>query len=255
MSRNGDVRFKAVHYLMLCVLLVMAFVFSGCGGSGDDFGSNSADAPGVASGSISSDSAASGSAPGDAGSSGSDIDITDVPAGNGTEDLTEQDAAGEDGIPEEQSISAGPEEQSISADPEGQSISAHPEEQSISADPEGQSISADPDAGQDVQEIIAKPAGRKGPLPEIYDPNPDYDKYALVEYAIEDIGAEFTATVSAEDDDSEFEVHCTLGRTEQVVILDADCSVVYDQTGEMGSDAALIVQQALEENNWSRIGE
>lgn len=121
----------------------------------------------------------------------------------------------------------------------------------------GNSVSGSDSAvsGSNTADPVGNPAGRKSPLPEIYDPNPDYDKYALVEYSIDDIGAEFTATVSADDDDSEYEVHCNLGRTEQVVILDADYSVIYDRTGRMGSDAALIVQKAVEENDWRKIGE
>jgi hypothetical protein len=89
-------------------------------------------------------------------------------------------------------------------------------------------------AEQSVQEIVAEPVLRRGRLPEVYDPNPAYDRYALVEYAVDDIGAEFTATVSAEDDGSEYEVHCTLGKTEQIVILDEDYNVIYDRTGSMG---------------------
>ena len=108
--------------------------------------------------------------------------------------------------------------------------------------------------GQETKEIVAEPI-RRGRLPEVYDPNPAYDRYALVEYAVDDIGAEFTATVSAEDDGSEYEVHCTLGKTEQIVILDEDYNVIYDRTGSMGDDAPLIVQAAVEEDNWRAIGD
>ena len=228
MSRSGNVRFKSVHCLMLCVLLTAALVFSGCGGtvdgSGDSSVSDSADAPGAGGGSGTESTDPAGinaDAPGAGVGSGADpaADSGADLAGSTAKESSGQDAAEEDGLPEELLISAAPE------------------------------------AEQEIQEIVAKPAGRKGTLPEIYDPNPAYDKYALVEYAIEDIGAEFTATVSAEDDDSEYEVHCNLGRTEQVVILDMDYSVVYDRTGEMGSDAPLIVQMAVEENDWRSIGE
>ena len=119
------------------------------------------------------------------------------------------------------------------------------------AQPAGPEVTAE----QSVQEIVAEPVRRRGRLPEVYDPNPAYDRYALVEYMVDDIGAEFTATVSAEDDGSEYEVHCTLGKTEQIVILDEDYNVIYDRTGSMGDDAPLIVQAAVEEDNWRAIGD
>lgn len=119
------------------------------------------------------------------------------------------------------------------------------------AQPAGPEVTAE----QSVQEIVAEPVLRRGRLPEVYDPNPAYDRYALVEYVVDDIGAEFTATVSAEDDGSEYEVHCTLGKAEQIVILDEDYNVIYDRTGSMGDDAPLIVQAAVEEDNWRAIGD
>ena len=119
------------------------------------------------------------------------------------------------------------------------------------AQPAGPEVTAE----QSVQEIVAETVRRRGRLPEVYDPNPAYDRYALVEYAVDDIGAEFTATVSAEDDGSEYEVHCTLGKAEQIVILDEDYNVIYDRTGSMGDDAPLIVQAAVEEDNWRAIGD
>lgn len=119
------------------------------------------------------------------------------------------------------------------------------------AQPAGPKVTAE----QSVQEIVAETVRRRGRLPEVYDPNPAYDRYALVEYVVDDIGAEFTATVSAEDDGSEYEVHCTLGKTEQIVILDEDYNVIYDRTGSMGDDAPLIVQAAVEEDNWRAIGD
>ena len=88
-----------------------------------------------------------------------------------------------------------------------------------------------------------------------YDANSDYDKFAMVEYMVEDIGAEFTATVSAKEDDSEFEVHCSLDNVEQVVVLDKDYNIISDKTGNMSYDAPLIVQKAVDENNWQKIGE
>lgn len=92
-----------------------------------------------------------------------------------------------------------------------------------------------------------------GIIQEEYLPNPEYDRYAMVEYMIEDIGAEFTATVSKKADDSEYEVHCMVENTEQVVVLDKDLAVVSDKTGNLGYDAPLIVQKAIDEDKWEDI--
>ena len=84
-------------------------------------------------------------------------------------------------------------------------------------------------------------------------PDPAYDKYAMVDYLVEDIGAEFTATVSAKEDGSEYEVRCTLENEEQVVVLDKNLVIISDKTGNMGYDAPFIVQKAIDENNWNDI--
>lgn len=90
-------------------------------------------------------------------------------------------------------------------------------------------------------------------LPTEHEPDSAYDKYALVDYLVEDIGAEFTATVSAKEDGSEYEVRCTLENEEQVVVLDRNLVIISDKTGNMGYDAPFVVQKAIEENNWTEI--
>lgn len=244
---------------MLVGLIAAALVFTGCGGTGNGSGNSVSGSGNAVSG---SDSAVSGSnntdpvgngadTPGAYGDTGSNTDF----AGSNT-DFAATNADAPDASGDFDSDSA--DEYLIGQDANSEQ-NEMPEVTGVTDETgspgEDPWAGAVPEADQGVLEIVAKPAGRKGPLPEIYDPNPDYDKYALVEYAIDDIGAEFTATVSADDDDSEYEVHCNLGRTEQVVILDADYSVIYDRTGRMGSDAALIVQKAVEENDWRKIGE
>ena len=92
-----------------------------------------------------------------------------------------------------------------------------------------------------------------GIIEEEYQPNPDYDRYAKVDYLIEDIGAEFTATVSKKADDSEYEVHCMVDNVEQLAVLDKDLAVVSDKTGELGYDAPLIVQKAIDADKWADI--
>ena len=94
-----------------------------------------------------------------------------------------------------------------------------------------------------------------GILEEQYQPNPDYDKYAMVDYLVEDIGAQFTATISKKADDAEYEVHCMLDNVEQIVVLDKNLSIISDKTGNLEYDAPLIVQKAIDEDKWTDISE
>ena len=89
--------------------------------------------------------------------------------------------------------------------------------------------------------------------PEEYAPNREYDKYALVDYTIEDIMAQFTATVSAKEDGSEYELHCMVEGAEQLLVLDGDLNIVSDQTGDIANDAPAIVQKAVDEDKWTVI--
>ena len=88
---------------------------------------------------------------------------------------------------------------------------------------------------------------------EEYAPNKAYDKYALVDYTIEDIMAQFTATVSAKEDGSEYELHCMVEGAEQLLVLDGDLNIVSDLTGDIANDAPAIVQKAIDEDNWTGI--
>ena len=251
MSRSGNVRCKSIHYWMLVGLIAAALVFTGCGGTGNGSGNSVSGSGNAVSGSNNTDPVGNGA---DTTGSSGDASNTDF-AGSNTDfaatNADAPDASGDSGSDSADEYLIGQDTNSEQNEmPEAAGVTD--ETGSPGEDPWAGAV---PEADQGVQEIVAKPAGRKSPLPEIYDPNPDYDKYALVEYSIDDIGAEFTATVSAEEDDSEYEVHCNLGKSEQIVILDVDYSVIYDRTGRMGSDAALIVQKAVEENDWRKIGE
>ena len=86
-----------------------------------------------------------------------------------------------------------------------------------------------------------------------FEPNPDYDKYTLVYYIVDDIDARFVATVSAKDDDSEYEVHCSVDGEEQIVTLDKDLVITKDLTGNMFFDAPRIAEKAVKTGNWSPI--
>ena len=86
-----------------------------------------------------------------------------------------------------------------------------------------------------------------------YSPNKEYDRYTQVYYIVEDIDARFTATVSAMDDGSKYEVHCSIDGEEQIVTLDKDLKVTDDKTGKMSYDAPIIVQKAIDADNWTKI--
>jgi hypothetical protein len=91
-----------------------------------------------------------------------------------------------------------------------------------------------------------------------FDPNPDYDKYTVVEYTIEAINADLVATVSAKEDDSEFEILCNFYGDDQKAVVTYDGSeytVTEDLTGFMGTDSQPIIEAALEQDNWLPIGE
>ena len=88
-----------------------------------------------------------------------------------------------------------------------------------------------------------------------YDPNPDYYKYTLTEYTIEAAGATFVATVSANEDDTEFEIHCNFYGDEQLVEVEKngdEYTIVSDKTGFMETDSPGIIEQALGEE-WALI--
>ena len=85
----------------------------------------------------------------------------------------------------------------------------------------------------------------------------EYDpKYTLTEYTIEAAGATFVATVSANEDDTAFEIHCNFYGDEQLVEIEKDgdeYSIISDKTGFMETDSPLIIDQCLSEDNWALI--
>ena len=105
--------------------------------------------------------------------------------------------------------------------------------------------------GKDTEDGTA--GGTAAGTAEEYAPNREYDKYALVDYTIEDIMAQFTATVSAKEDGSEYELHCMVEGAEQLLVLDGDLNIVSDQTGDIANDAPAIVQKAIDEDKWTVI--
>lgn len=92
-----------------------------------------------------------------------------------------------------------------------------------------------------------------GELKAEFAPNEQYDKYTLIDYTVEDIAAQFVATVSAKEDGSEYEVHCNLDGEEELVVLDKDLNIVSDKNDAMSYDAPIIVKMAIDADNWTAI--
>ena len=86
-----------------------------------------------------------------------------------------------------------------------------------------------------------------------FDPNPDYDKWTVVEYTIEDIQADLVCTVSAKEDNSEFYLECNFYGDDQMTRTTYDGSeytVLEDTTGFMAGDTPAILDIAIEQDLW-----
>ena len=86
-----------------------------------------------------------------------------------------------------------------------------------------------------------------------FEPNPDYDKWTVVEYTIEDIQADLVCTVSAKDDFSEFYLETNFYGDDQMTRTTYDgteYTVEEDKTGFMGGDTPAILDIAQEQDLW-----
>ena len=86
-----------------------------------------------------------------------------------------------------------------------------------------------------------------------FDPNEEYDKWTVVEYTIEDIGADLVCTVSAKADDSEFYIECNFYGDDQMTKSTYDgenCEVLEDKTGFLKGDTPAIIEAAIAQNIW-----
>ena len=91
------------------------------------------------------------------------------------------------------------------------------------------------------------------PTEPMFDPNPDYAVYTVVEYTIEDIQADLVCTVSANEDFTEFYLECNFYGDDQMTrsTKDGDTyEILEDKTGFMGGDTPAILDKALEQNIW-----
>ena len=94
------------------------------------------------------------------------------------------------------------------------------------------------------------------PMPE-FDPNEEYAYFTTVDYEIEDIGAEFVCTVSANEDFTEFYLECNFYGDDQMTKTSFDgenFEVLEDLTGFMTGDTPNVLNMALEANLWAPIG-
>ena len=91
-----------------------------------------------------------------------------------------------------------------------------------------------------------------------FDPNEEYDMWTIVEYTIEDIQADLVCTVSAKADFSEFYQECNFYGDDQMTRTTWDgetYEVLEDKTGFMAGDTPAILDIAMEQNMWVKIGE
>ena len=86
-----------------------------------------------------------------------------------------------------------------------------------------------------------------------YDPNPDYDKWTVIEYYIENADATVIITCSAKADDSEFNMEYSFYGDDQQVVCDAEGNVSFDKTGFMANDTPDMVSYIIENAVWADI--
>jgi ABC-type glycerol-3-phosphate transport system substrate-binding protein len=89
-----------------------------------------------------------------------------------------------------------------------------------------------------------------------YEPNADYDKYTVFEYTIESAGATFPVTLSANNAEDSFEIHCNFYGDEQLVTVEKsgdEFTVTFDKTSFMTGDAPAICQAGIDAANWAAI--
>ncbi|MBQ8075465.1 MAG: hypothetical protein IJ237_05705 [Oscillospiraceae bacterium] len=96
-----------------------------------------------------------------------------------------------------------------------------------------------------------------------FDPNPDYDMWTVVEFTIESIGVEdMPVTVSAKEDLSEFYLECNFYGDDQMTrtTYNKDAAegeqfeVLEDKTGFMKGDTPTVLQMAIDQDLWVKLG-
>ena len=88
-----------------------------------------------------------------------------------------------------------------------------------------------------------------------YDPNPDYDKWTVIEYYIENADVTVIITCSAKADDSEFNMEYSFYGDDQQVVCDAEGNISFDKTGFMANDTPDMIAYIIENAVWSAMPE
>ena len=91
-----------------------------------------------------------------------------------------------------------------------------------------------------------------------YEPNPDYDKYTVIYYYLEDISADMFTMISAKEDNSEFYLEVFWYGVDDLAIATYDgenIEVTTDQSGFMTNLVPDMINLALEQDMWKPIGE
>ena len=91
-----------------------------------------------------------------------------------------------------------------------------------------------------------------------YEPNPDYDKYTVVYYFLEDISADMYTLVSAKEDDSEFYLEVFWYGVDDMAHVTYDSEtetyeLVEDRSGFMKLVYEGMIKIALEQDMWKTI--
>jgi hypothetical protein len=95
-----------------------------------------------------------------------------------------------------------------------------------------------------------------GGLVADYEPNPDYDKYAITEYTYEDLGETCVVLVCANEEETQFYCHFTFFGDEQIAEVSFDggsYNVDYDKTGFVSKEVPVICQELVEAGVWAPI--
>jgi hypothetical protein len=82
-------------------------------------------------------------------------------------------------------------------------------------------------------------------------PNPDYDKFTVLDIYIENADANVLATVSAKMDESEYYVQFKFYGDDQTLITDGEGVATFDEMGFLSGDSVDIINVVKENAIWS----
>lgn len=91
-----------------------------------------------------------------------------------------------------------------------------------------------------------------------YEPNPDYDKWTVIYYFLDDISADMYCMVSAKEDNSQFYIEVFWYGVDDLAIANYDgenVEVTKDQSGFMTTLVPDMIDLAIRQDMWKPIGE